>query len=72
MTAQDTPKAKTEPAAAREFPKIFFWGMATSSYQIEGAWNEDDKGPSIWDTFAHTPGKIENTTPTASCTCGTT
>ncbi len=42
------------------FPADFAWGAATSSYQIEGAVQEDGKGPSIWDTFSHTPGKIAN------------
>ncbi len=42
------------------FPADFVWGVATASYQIEGAANEDGRKPSIWDTFSHTPGKVKN------------
>jgi beta-glucosidase len=42
------------------FPSNFIWGAATASYQIEGAWNEEGKGESIWDRFCHTSGKIAN------------
>jgi beta-glucosidase len=42
------------------FPDRFVWGAATAAYQIEGAWNADGKGESIWDRFSHTPGRVAN------------
>jgi beta-glucosidase len=42
------------------FPRDFVIGSATASYQIEGAVQEDGRGPSIWDTFSHTPGRVVN------------
>ncbi len=53
----ETKRAPDRQASA-SFPTGFLWGTATSAYQIEGAVNEDGRGRSIWDTFAHTPGKI--------------
>ena len=46
--------------STHRFPSNFLWGAATASYQIEGGWQEDGRGESIWDRFAHTPGKVTN------------
>jgi beta-glucosidase len=55
MTVTD---ANGSAGVARRFPAGFLWGAATAAYQIEGAANEDGRGPSVWDTFSHTPGKV--------------
>lgn len=44
---------------SRRMPPGFLWGAATASHQIEGAWDVDGKGESVWDRFGHTPGRIE-------------
>ncbi|MDQ3881224.1 MAG: GH1 family beta-glucosidase [Chloroflexota bacterium] len=48
------------PRGLDRLPPGFAWGAATAAYQIEGSWNADGKGPSIWDDFTHRPGTIAN------------
>jgi len=57
MTTQHISKTGARRA---DFPSDFLWGVATAAYQVEGAWNEGGRGPSIWDTFSHTPGNTLN------------
>ncbi|HEV7203319.1 MAG TPA: beta-glucosidase [Jatrophihabitans sp.] len=65
MTSTQT-RASATPQLA--FPPGFVWGSATAAYQIEGAATEDGRGPSIWDTFSHTPGRIvDGTTGDHAC-----
>lgn len=47
-------------ASGSRFPPGFFWGSSTAAYQVEGAWSDDGRGPSIWDEFSHEGGKVAN------------
>ncbi|MDT5033417.1 MAG: beta-glucosidase [Actinoplanes sp.] len=58
VTSVTTESDSAAQPAALSFPDGFVWGAATAAYQIEGAANEDGRGPSIWDTFSRTPGKV--------------
>jgi beta-glucosidase len=59
-------RSKPKPKARKDvdmnldaMPADILWGVATAAYQIEGAVDEDGRGSSIWDTFSHTPGRIQ-------------
>jgi beta-glucosidase len=58
VPAENSPSSQA--TQLRRFPQGFLWGSATAAYQVEGAANLDGRGPSIWDTFSHTPGKTAN------------
>src|SRR3954463_2155520 len=52
--------AKGQQSTSQSFPNDFVWGCATAAYQTEGAANDDGRGPTIWDTFSHMPGKTSH------------
>jgi beta-glucosidase len=58
--ADTAPRQQALPSTLSQFPADFTWGVATAAYQIEGAVAADRRGPSIWDTFSHTHGKVLN------------
>ena len=58
MTATEPAVEAGQESEPRPFPAGFLWGASTAAYQIEGAVTEDGRGPSIWDTFSHTAGKV--------------
>ncbi len=68
-TSRPVPGAVSEATIkAARFPDGFLWGAATASYQVEGAWDADGKGESIWDRFTHTPGRVRgNVTGDIAC-----
>mmetsp|Transcript_54709 Transcript_54709/g.116253 ORF Transcript_54709/g.116253 Transcript_54709/m.116253 type:complete len:480 (-) Transcript_54709:342-1781(-) len=55
-----TTMVRADDTEEATFPPHFMWGTATAAYQIEGAWNEDGKGMSIWDCQSHTLGEVIN------------
>jgi beta-glucosidase len=56
--AQGARKKTASPAAGQPFPPGFAWGAATAAYQVEGGWNADGKGPSVWDMFVRKEGTV--------------
>lgn len=67
MAVAPSPASSQAAPLSRKFPKNFFWGASTSAYQIEGALNQDGRGPDIWDTFTRAGKIMDGTTAQAAC-----
>jgi beta-glucosidase len=68
MPVTSPPSASALSYSHLQFPAGFAWGAATAAAQIEGAWNEDGRGPSIWDHFPTLPGNTaDGATPHVAC-----
>jgi beta-glucosidase len=59
LPALDAAAEQTPAAGEFKFPKDFLWGTATAAYQVEGAWNVDGRGETIWDRFSHSLGNVK-------------
>jgi beta-glucosidase len=59
LPSLDATADQTPAAGEVKFPKDFLWGTATAAYQVEGAWNVDGRGETVWDRFSHTPGNVK-------------
>jgi beta-glucosidase len=59
ITTFDSASEQGSMSGQIAFPKDFLWGSATASYQVEGAWNIDGRGESIWDRYSHTQGNVK-------------
>lgn len=59
-SAGDAPAQEPAASSPQEFPRDWWWGAATASYQVEGAAAEDGRKPSVWDTFSKTPGRVRD------------
>uniref|UniRef100_A0A8D0WUP7 beta-glucosidase n=1 Tax=Sus scrofa TaxID=9823 RepID=A0A8D0WUP7_PIG len=69
LQRQQQPKFERDLFYHGTFRDDFLWGVSSSAYQIEGAWDADGKGPSIWDNFTHTPGSNVKDNATGDVAC---
>ncbi|NYF50604.1 GH1 family beta-glucosidase [Tunturiibacter gelidoferens] len=59
LPSLDATAEQTPAVGEVKFPKDFLWGTATAAYQVEGAWNVDGRGETVWDRFSHSFGNVK-------------